>query len=166
MKRIGAVILAAPFVSPALAQSRPCWAAGLGRCVNVRSTLTESRDDRASSFAVFCRRTEHVLREPELSPRRKALARSLEGIRGNSYRPELHYMRGPGPRWRERHAAATAQANVLNGTIAELRTRDVPPAGSAGGRSSPRDRPPPWSAATIPSATNLSQRVPATAHIE
>ena len=21
-----------------------------------------------------------------------------------SYRPELHYMRGPGPRWREKHA--------------------------------------------------------------
>jgi hypothetical protein len=24
----------------------------------------------------------------------------------DSYRPELHYMRGPGPRWRERHAPA------------------------------------------------------------
>jgi hypothetical protein len=23
------------------------------------------------------------------------------------YRPELHYMRGPGPRWREKHAAAS-----------------------------------------------------------
>jgi len=23
-----------------------------------------------------------------------------------SYRPELHYMRGPGPKWRERHKAA------------------------------------------------------------
>ena len=22
-----------------------------------------------------------------------------------SYRPELHYMRGPGPKWREKHAA-------------------------------------------------------------
>jgi hypothetical protein len=22
------------------------------------------------------------------------------------YRPELHYMRGPGPRWREKHALA------------------------------------------------------------
>jgi hypothetical protein len=22
-----------------------------------------------------------------------------------SYRPELHYMRGPGPRWREKHGA-------------------------------------------------------------
>jgi hypothetical protein len=23
----------------------------------------------------------------------------------DSYRPELHYMRGPGPKWRERHQA-------------------------------------------------------------
>jgi hypothetical protein len=22
----------------------------------------------------------------------------------NSYRPEAHYMRGPGPKWREKHA--------------------------------------------------------------
>ena len=25
------------------------------------------------------------------------------------YRPELHYMRGPGPKWRAKHAAAPAQ---------------------------------------------------------
>jgi len=25
----------------------------------------------------------------------------------SSYRPELHYMRGPGPRWREKHSAAS-----------------------------------------------------------
>jgi len=24
----------------------------------------------------------------------------------NSYRPEAHYMRGPGPRWREKHGQA------------------------------------------------------------
>ncbi len=24
----------------------------------------------------------------------------------NPYRPELHYMRGPGPKWREKHARA------------------------------------------------------------
>ena len=26
------------------------------------------------------------------------------------YRPELHYMRGPGPKWREKHAAALLAA--------------------------------------------------------
>jgi len=25
----------------------------------------------------------------------------------SSYRPELHYMRGPGPRWREKHGVAS-----------------------------------------------------------
>ena len=36
----------------------------------------------------------------------------------DDYRPELHYMRGPGPKWREKHGqqaapAATASANPL-----------------------------------------------------
>ena len=26
----------------------------------------------------------------------------------DSYRPELHYMRGPGPKWREKHAHVTS----------------------------------------------------------
>jgi hypothetical protein len=25
-------------------------------------------------------------------------------VPANSYRPEAHYMRGPGPKWREKHA--------------------------------------------------------------
>jgi len=25
---------------------------------------------------------------------------------GEGYRPELHYMRGPGPKWREKHGGA------------------------------------------------------------
>ena len=28
----------------------------------------------------------------------------------DSYRPELHYMRGPGPKWRAKHQAAPAPA--------------------------------------------------------
>jgi hypothetical protein len=31
------------------------------------------------------------------------------------YRPELHYMRGPGPKWRAKHAAAPAAADPLAG---------------------------------------------------
>jgi hypothetical protein len=27
------------------------------------------------------------------------------------YRPELHYMRGPGPKWREKHARAHAPSD-------------------------------------------------------
>ena len=29
-------------------------------------------------------------------------------IQAKSYRPELHYMRGPGPRWREKNGMAAA----------------------------------------------------------
>jgi len=32
-----------------------------------------------------------------------AVARQWRRMLG-PYRPELHYMRGPGPKWRERHA--------------------------------------------------------------
>jgi hypothetical protein len=30
----------------------------------------------------------------------------------DSYRPELHYMRGPGPKWREKHAAIPARPSL------------------------------------------------------
>lgn len=35
-----------------------------------------------------------------------ALFRFLAGLDGTPmrYRPEAHYMRGPGPKWREKHA--------------------------------------------------------------
>jgi hypothetical protein len=36
----------------------------------------------------------------------RTLRRDLSG----SYRPELYYMRGPGPKWREKHARPTAEA--------------------------------------------------------
>ncbi len=29
--------------------------------------------------------------------------RRLRSSLSNPYRPELHYMRGPGPKWREKH---------------------------------------------------------------
>lgn len=35
---------------------------------------------------------------------------TLTGVLFDSYRPELHYMRGPGPKWREKHARAVALA--------------------------------------------------------
>jgi hypothetical protein len=31
--------------------------------------------------------------------------RRLVGSQSDPYRPELHYMRGPGPKWREKHGA-------------------------------------------------------------
>lgn len=32
--------------------------------------------------------------------------RTLLGIMSAPYRPELHYMRGPGPKWRAKHQLA------------------------------------------------------------
>ncbi len=37
----------------------------------------------------------------------------------NPYRPELHYMRGPGPAWRAKHMAGTPAAPLM---VAEIRT--------------------------------------------
>lgn len=33
---------------------------------------------------------------------------TLVRVAGNPYRPELHYMRGPGPKWHAKQAAASA----------------------------------------------------------
>jgi hypothetical protein len=35
---------------------------------------------------------------------------ALFGIVCNPYRPELHYMRGPGPKWHAKHRSAAAYA--------------------------------------------------------
>jgi hypothetical protein len=35
------------------------------------------------------------------------LRRAVVNALTNSYRPEAHYMRGPGPKWRQKHAAST-----------------------------------------------------------
>jgi hypothetical protein len=34
------------------------------------------------------------------------LRREIAETLADNYRPEMHYMRGPGPKWREKHAAA------------------------------------------------------------
>jgi hypothetical protein len=41
---------------------------------------------------------------PSLRRTARALWRSLAKDLFDPYRPELHYMRGPGPRWRAKHA--------------------------------------------------------------
>src|SRR5205823_7298536 len=43
-----------------------------------------------------------------------ARLRSLFGDLFDPYRPELHYMRGPGPRWREKHGVTTAAVAVVD----------------------------------------------------
>jgi hypothetical protein len=41
---------------------------------------------------------------PLVSVAIRSLWRSLRRDLFDTYRPELHYMRGPGPRWRAKHA--------------------------------------------------------------
>src|SRR5262245_3297571 len=36
--------------------------------------------------------------------------RSATGNQASSYRPEAHYMRGPGPKWRAKHAQVSANS--------------------------------------------------------
>ena len=45
---------------------------------------------------------------------RHAMARDLFG----SYRPELHYMRGPGPKCREKLQAEAAEQSLPHGELA------------------------------------------------
>jgi hypothetical protein len=41
------------------------------------------------------------------------LWRALSNWLFDPYRPELHYMRGPGPRWREKHAHADSKEAIF-----------------------------------------------------
>jgi hypothetical protein len=44
-----------------------------------------------------------------------AVWRSWKKELTGSYRPELHYMRGPGPKWRAKHAHAGSAASMSGG---------------------------------------------------
>ncbi len=41
----------------------------------------------------------------------------------NPYRPELHYMRGPGPAWRAKHAAISPAVQSMVSEIRATRSR-------------------------------------------
>jgi hypothetical protein len=41
----------------------------------------------------------------------------------DSYRPELHYMRGPGPRWREKHDAASPHGSGAYADVEDVRNQ-------------------------------------------
>jgi hypothetical protein len=64
------------------------------------------------------------------SKRRKApgLSRDVAELVGalrslvDPYRPELHYMRGPGPKWRAKHAPATPADTVSVPVLAHAKS--------------------------------------------
>ena len=49
-----------------------------------------------------------------LGARLTALGRELAPELFNRYRPERHYMRGPGPKWREKHGLKPAPAQTVS----------------------------------------------------
>jgi hypothetical protein len=42
----------------------------------------------------------------------KVMWRTLVKDVADPYRPELHYMRGPGPKWREKHGMSATSART------------------------------------------------------
>jgi hypothetical protein len=49
--------------------------------------------------------------------------RELRNGFADTYRPELHYMRGPGPKWREKHGAPIMLVGARPGVLAVNRIR-------------------------------------------
>jgi hypothetical protein len=64
-----------------------------------------------SSSIVPASKVRVVCLAPSLAPLVNVWRRLKQQI-FDSYRPELHYMRGPGPKWREKHAHATLVLSV------------------------------------------------------
>jgi hypothetical protein len=58
----------------------------------------------ATSLSTAADRAE---RRPGLFHEIRTFWREFAGAAFNPYRPELHYMRGPGPAWRAKHMAAS-----------------------------------------------------------
>jgi hypothetical protein len=47
----------------------------------------------------------------------RSLWRSLKQDFFDNYRPELHYMRGPGPKWNAKHRAAPCLSGLTNASV-------------------------------------------------
>jgi hypothetical protein len=63
----------------------------------------------ARKAAQMCDRT-----KPVLGAEFAEIIRQLKSIL-DPYRPELHYMRGPGPKWHAKHRPAAAEAHRAPG---------------------------------------------------
>jgi hypothetical protein len=56
----------------------------------------------------YPRTTEAIMMVPRVERLRLERWRSFLAALFNPYRPELHYMRGPGPKWRAKHGGKRA----------------------------------------------------------
>ena len=61
-----------------------------------------------SEFALSGGSTGRSIRVLRIAEALRRLARDLS----DHYRPELYYMRGPGPKWREKHPADSTAADA------------------------------------------------------
>ena len=66
----------------------------------------------ATAFSGFARRTAEFV-----SDFASVIRNPIMDVR-DSYRPELHYMRGPGPKWHEKHELVPVQARLR---VAQIR---------------------------------------------
>jgi hypothetical protein len=70
------------------------------------------------TLAMSRSRAAEAVTAPSLSKAIAELWRTLTRDFSGAYRPELHYMRGPGPKWHAKHAAMPADHGVvLEGTL-------------------------------------------------
>ena len=59
----------------------------------------------ATTTAV-CKSKTGARASPSLAGELSELIRAVQTLFGDSYRPELHYMRGPGPKWHAKYDLA------------------------------------------------------------
>jgi hypothetical protein len=81
---------------------------------NKRKAAVDGATCKADSVAMMMGRTTVRMRAlrgnaPGLPAQFGDLLRALAKALLDPYRPELHYMRGPGPKWRAKHAPAPTQ---------------------------------------------------------
>ena len=80
------------------------------------SIAVADREATAAPYSASLPRSARPVAHTVLSAAGAELAqiwRTLKKDLCDPYRPELHYMRGPGPKWREKHANASLPRNAL-----------------------------------------------------
>jgi len=69
-------------------------------------------------LAMSRNRTAEAVAAPSLGKALADLWRTLTRDLTGAYRPELHYMRGPGPKWHAKHAVAAGEQDLgLDGSL-------------------------------------------------
>jgi hypothetical protein len=70
----------------------------------MRPEESQLRPSAADGYRVIHAVSEHMCMRSSTSRTWTRIWRKLTGAWRNPYRPEQHYMRGPGPKWRAKHS--------------------------------------------------------------